>query len=153
MIDYFQSLVQVGKFVYEKMNKLSEGMGSKMFKSKQNVVASKWHHDAAILLLSKVRIGLGLCKVVPLPSNIVEDNVVEDQSCLQVEHCPFCGLGFESLWARQIIFCKHVYHVWCAHVHFQMSTKCNEALCGEEMHDGWLVVASIQNLGSEPQLQ
>jgi ribosomal protein S8 len=41
MIDYFQSLVQVGKFVYEKMNKLSEGMGSKMFKSKQNVVASK----------------------------------------------------------------------------------------------------------------
>lgn len=94
-----------------------------------------------------MRIGLGLCKVVPLPSNIVEDNVVEDQSCLQVEHCPFCGLGFESLWARQITFCKHVYHVWCAHVHFQMSTKCNEALCGEEMHDGWSVVASIQNLG------
>jgi hypothetical protein len=41
MIDYFQSLVEVGKSVYEKMNKLSEGMGSKMFRSNQNVVDSK----------------------------------------------------------------------------------------------------------------
>ncbi len=41
IIDYFQSLVEAGKFKYEKMNKLSEGMGSKMFRSEQNVVASK----------------------------------------------------------------------------------------------------------------
>ncbi len=39
-IDYFQSLVEVGKSMYEQMNKLSEGMGSNMFRSKQNVFAS-----------------------------------------------------------------------------------------------------------------
>jgi hypothetical protein len=112
--------------MYEKMNKLLEGMGSSMFRSKQNVVLSKWHHDLAILLLSKVRTCLGLCKVVPSPSNIVEDNVVEDHSCVWVEHYPFCGLGFEPLWVGQIASCKRVYHAWCAHVHFQMSTKCIE---------------------------
>ncbi len=40
MIDYFQSLVEAGKSMYEKMNKLLEGMGSNMFRSEQNVVAS-----------------------------------------------------------------------------------------------------------------
>lgn len=40
MIDYFQNLVEVGKSMYEKMNRLSEGMGSNMFKSEQNVATS-----------------------------------------------------------------------------------------------------------------
>jgi hypothetical protein len=134
------------------MNKWLKGMGSSIFRSKQNVAPSKWHY-LTILLMSKVRTCLGLCKVVPLPSNIVEDNVVKDQSCWWVEHYPFCGLGFEPLWARQIASCKHVYHAWCAHVHFQMSIKCIETLCGEKMHDGWWLANGIQKPRSEPQLQ
>jgi hypothetical protein len=33
MIDYFQSLVEAGKSMYEIMNKLLEGMGSNVFRS------------------------------------------------------------------------------------------------------------------------
>jgi len=59
----------------------------------------------------------------------------------------FCGLGFKTLWAGQIASCKHVYHNWCAFVHFSESTKCIDALCGDETHGGWWNFIGIIKLG------
>jgi hypothetical protein len=48
--------------------------------------------------------------MIPLLPKIVEENNVDAQAYIWVEHYPFWWLGFEPLWAGQIAFCKHVYH-------------------------------------------
>ncbi len=61
------------------------------------------------------------------------------------KHCPFCGSGSQSVWARLIAFCKHIYHSWCAFVHFNQSRKCIHNFCGEKMHKGqWVAIGIIK---------
>ncbi len=125
------------------MNKVSQGANSNQYSLEHKVVASKKHHDVTVALLDKLQNVLGLARMIPLPPNIVEENNVDAQACLWVEHYPCCRLGFEPLWVGQITSYKHVYHVWCAHVHFSSSIKCIDNLCGEDMHERRWVATSI----------
>ncbi len=52
-----------------------------------------------------------------------------------VEQCPFCGLGFAPMWARQLASCKHFYNYWCVATHFNISKKYIKPSCEEEMHE------------------
>ncbi len=149
MVDYLQSLIESGKFTYEAVNKVLEGVGTNQYSLEHKVVTSKKHHDVVVALLDKLQKGLGLARMILLPPNIVEENNVDAQAYIWVECCPFCRLGFEPLWARQIAYCKHVYHVWCAHAHFSLSIKCIDILCGEDMHERWWVATGIQKPKSE----
>jgi hypothetical protein len=68
----------------------------------------------------------------------------------------FVGWVLNLLWAQQIAFWKHVYHVWCAHAHFSLSFKCIDILCGEDMHERWWVATDIKKPKNElsfPQFQ
>jgi len=53
------------------------------------------------------------------------------------ETCTFCGLGFEPIWAACFSSCKHLYHDWCFHYHFERNIKCAIAPCTTEMHNKW----------------
>ncbi len=79
-----------------------------------------------------IKKGLVLSTCIPLPFVDLEDS--NEPTYLWVDNCPFCGLGFKLLWVGQITPCKHVYHGWCAFVHFNKSTKCIDILCGGKMH-------------------
>jgi hypothetical protein len=52
---------------------------------------------------------------------------------LSVTHCPFCHQGFEPTWDNKSASCKHLYHSWCALIHFFRSSKCLLKDCQEEM--------------------
>jgi len=55
--------------------------------------------------------------------------------------CPFYQRLFEHAWDCKIVFCKHVYHSWCAITHFSSSTKCLFEDCEEKMHlDQWVLL-------------
>jgi hypothetical protein len=73
--------------------------------------------------------------VIALPSNLV--NKLWCEESLLIGLCPFCGLGFAPLWASNITSCKHVYHCWCADLHFNTSTKCIQTGCAKDMHEVW----------------
>ncbi len=95
MVDYLQSLIESGKSTYEVMNKASKGVGFNQYNLEHKVVVSKRHHDVTIALLDKLQKGLGLVRMIMLPPNIVEENNVNAQAYIWIEHCPFCRLGFE----------------------------------------------------------
>ncbi len=139
MVDYLQSLIESGKFTYEAVIKLLEGVGTNYYSLEHKVVASKRHHNVVVAFLDKLQKGLGLVRMILLPPNIVEENNADAQVYIWVECCPFCRLGFEPLWARQIAYCKHAYHVWCAHAHFSLSIKCIDIFCWEDMRERWWV--------------
>jgi hypothetical protein len=92
------------------------------------LVVSQQNDSVTQSLFNKVhkRLVISFCIPFPLPS--LESN---ELTCLWVEHYPFYGLCFKPLF-----LIKHVYHNWCAFVHFNESTKCIDVLRGEEMHKG-----------------
>ncbi len=100
MVDYLQSLIESGKSTYEVMNKTSKGVGFNQYNLEHKVVVSKRHHDVTIALLDKLQKGLGLVRMIMLPPNIVEENNVDAQAYIWIEHCPFCRLGFEPFMSR-----------------------------------------------------
>lgn len=62
---------------------------------------------------------------------------------VEIGVCPFCLHGFEPIWDRHIVSCRHAYHSWCALTHFSESTKCIEKNCGQDMHSDWWVSAGV----------
>jgi hypothetical protein len=54
-----------------------------------------------------------------------------------IERCPYYGLRFSPVWVGKLASCKHLYHCWCALLHFNISLKCIHPTCEEEMHESW----------------
>jgi hypothetical protein len=63
--------------------------------------------------------------------------------------CSFCGLGFEPIWATIVASCKHLYHPWCALIHFTFSTMCVDPSCEQMFHDNWWFYSGIKKPGLE----
>jgi hypothetical protein len=143
------SLLKTTTSMTKKVAKDSKVAGSSLYALEEKVVAYRCHHSATKVHVCKIEKGSfkGLC--VSMPLNFLDDYDTSLPTWLWVKKFPFCGLALKPLWARKITFCKHVYHDWCAHMHFSMSTKC-VALCGEEMHEGWWKVVGILKHGTKP---
>lgn len=61
-----------------------------------------------------------------------------DRRCdlLQITHCVFCKSGF--LYNDAIVAsCRHLYHPWCAMVHFRLHTRCFDSSCDVLMSPEW----------------
>ncbi len=132
------------------MNKVLDSVRGASYALEAKLAIFERNDNATQSLLNKVHKGLVTSSCIPLPSSDLESN---EPTCLWVEHCFFSGLGFKPLWVGQIAYCKHVYHNWCAFVHFNKSTKCIDVLCGEEMHEGWWNSLGIIKLGSGAMLE
>jgi len=90
---------------------------------KKKVFLAKQNRDVARMLSSNIHKGLSRQNLVAtLPSSLV--NKLGFEEPLSIGLCVFCGLGFAPLWIGKITYCKHVYHCWCAYLHFSTSTKC-----------------------------
>jgi hypothetical protein len=133
ILKVFRGLANSGVSTYEKVCKELEVTNNVLYAMEGKFLISQRNDNIAWSLLSRVQKGLVTFTCNPLPCALVESN---EPMCVWVEHCPFCGLGFQPLWARLIASCKHVYHSWCAFVHFNQSRKCIHNFCGEEMHEG-----------------
>jgi hypothetical protein len=123
------------------VSKLSDGETSKIYKIEENLKFAKCHQTGVWALVRKVQRGLPKSSLsIPLPSQLTTTiDACDLQSCIWVGGCSFCGLSFEPIRAGTLASCKHLYHPWCAMVHFSTSTKCVDPLCVKEMHDScWL---------------
>jgi hypothetical protein len=55
---------------------------------------------------------------------------------LQITHCVFCRCGF--LYNDVVVAsCRHLYHPWCAMVHFKLHTQCFDSSCNVLMGPEW----------------
>jgi hypothetical protein len=98
-------------------------LSNKVLGEKKKVFLAKKNRDAARMLSSNIHKGLSHQNLVAtLPSSLV--NKLGFEEPLSIGLCVFCGLGFAPLWVGKITYCKHVYHCWCAYLHFNTSTKC-----------------------------
>jgi len=120
-------------FAYEKLNKVSNSVGGGLYALEGQLARAQQNDNVVWSLLTRFQKRLVTFSCFPLPSTNLESH---EPTCIWAEHCPFNGMGFKLVWSRQIASCKHVYHGWCAFVHFSQSTKCIDVLCGEEMHTG-----------------
>ncbi len=66
------------------------------------------------------------------------------QACIWENICSFYGLRFEPIWAKKVMFCKHMYHPRCTIVHFNTFPKCVDPLCAKVMHDSWWVYSGTK---------
>jgi hypothetical protein len=114
--------------------------------NKENIVLCVLERKLVILqqnvgvTQSLLNIKKGLVPFTCIPPSFVDLEDNNELTCQWVHNCPFGGLGFKLLWVGEITSCKHVYHGWCAFVHFNKSTKCIDILCGENMHKGqWIL--------------
>jgi hypothetical protein len=146
ILKVFQGFVDSGVSTYEKVCKESKVTWNVLYALEGKLLVSQRNDNVAWSLPSKVHKGLVASICIPFPCVLVDSN---EMTCVWVEHCPFCGLGFQPLWARLITSCKHVYHSLCAFVHFNQSRKHVHNFCGENMHDGsWVVVKELLNMGA-----
>jgi hypothetical protein len=120
----------------KKVAKDSKVARSFLYALEEKVVAYKCHHLATKAHVCRIEKGSFKGPCVSMPLNFVDDYDMGLPTCFWVEKCSFCGLALEPLWVGKNTSCKHVYHDWCAHVHFNVSIECVASLCGEEMHEG-----------------
>jgi hypothetical protein len=136
LIENYRELIEEGKVEFEKNCQDSEILNNRVLGEEKKAFLAKRNHDAARTLSSNFQRGLSCQNLVAaLLSNLV--NKLGFEEFLLIGLCPFCGLGFAPLWASKITSYKHVYHCWCADLHFNISTKCIQARCAKDMHEAW----------------
>jgi hypothetical protein len=72
-----------------------------------------------------------------LTSILIDHNEVGFKECIVIKQCPFYRLGFPDVWVGKLASYKHLYHYWCALLHFSFSSKCIHLTCEKEMHKSW----------------